>query len=165
LFLIIELFVSQEDIFLDGENAYVKVNDKEILVQQKSGAKVEQSISMIDGKYKIQKSIINLKSEKQKARRLDTNFKVSALLIFRYGNENSSVKKWTSIYTNRNVKTAHYNDDAGIKFSDILDLLNFIHYLIDASNIKLDNINKGLREKTIQESIEELKRSPFYKKH
>ena len=88
---------------------------------------------------------------------------LSALLIFRYGNPNSSVKKWTYIYTNRNTKTAHYKIGDSISVDDIFELIDFVEYISDTNNNKNNNEEKGLKEKSWNEAINELKKSPFYK--
>jgi hypothetical protein len=108
-----------------------------------------------------------LKSDIDRPKRLDTNFKVSALLMFRYGHTNSSVKKWTEICGHRNTKIAHYKKDSTstINIDNILDLINFVQYITNLKNIKSDNKGKGLKEKSMEESMIELKNQPYYKEN
>ena len=87
--------------------------------------------------------------------------------MFRYGHTNSSVKKWTEIYTHRNTKIAHYKKDSTstINIDNILDLINFVEYITNFKNIKSDNQGKGLKEKSMEESMIELKNQPYYKEN
>ena len=137
LFLLIELFISQESIFKAGDDSYVILENNEVLVQKRLENKVLQAIKFTGNyKYELKKSEYQLKSSQDKTKRLDANFIVSTLLIFRYGNQNSSVKKWTNIYTNRNTKTAHYKKGEGINIENIFELIDFIEYITDNSNLK-----------------------------
>lgn len=169
LFLLIELFITQESIFKDGDNAYVICENSDVLVQKRNVNKVEQAImfNTNNGKYELNRTEYPLKSDNDKTKRLDTNFKVSALLMFRYGHTNSSVKKWTEIYTHRNTKIAHYKKDSTstINIDNILDLINFVEYITNFKNIKSDNQGKGLKEKSMEESMIELKNQPYYKEN
>jgi CheY-like chemotaxis protein len=163
LFLLIELFISNDSIFKEGDNAYVILENCEVLVQQRFTDKIEHAIKFISGKYELGKTTVQLKYTNEKSNRLDTNFKVSALLIFRYGHQNSSVKKWTNIYQNRNTKTAHYQKGDGINVQNISELIHFIEYLSDINNINKNNVEKGLKEKSYDKAINELLKLPFVK--
>jgi CheY-like chemotaxis protein len=169
LFLLIELFITQESIFKDGDNAYVICENSEVLVQKRNAIKVEQAImfNINNGKYELNRTEYQLKSDIDRPKRLDTNFKVSALLMFRYGHTNSSVKKWTEICGHRNTKIAHYKKDSTstINIDNILDLINFVEYITNLKNIKSDNKGKGLKEKSMEESMIELKNQPYYKEN
>lgn len=138
-----------------------------MLVQKRFSNKVEQAIkfNINNGKYELTKTDYQLKSDYDKTKRLNTNFKVSSLLIFRYGNQNSSVKKWTDIYTNRNTKIAHYKKDnrKSINIDNIFELIDFVEYITDRNNIKKDNQEKGVKEKSEEEAMIELKNHPYYK--
>ena len=155
IYLVIELFISQQDIFEDDETASVVVDGVHIIVQQKTGDNYLRSIKFTgNGKYIIEQNKISSKS------RLDTNFKVSALLIYRFGNQNSSVNKWTSLYMARNTKAAHYNianKELNITIQEVFDLLNFIEYLSEKNNVNNANIGKGLKKKSDVDLLQELK--------
>ncbi|WP_374443463.1 hypothetical protein [Epilithonimonas sp.] len=154
IFLVIELFISQKDIFEDDETASVVVDGERIIVEQKTGDDYFRSIKFTSGKYKIEQVKIGNKS------RLDTNFKVSALLIYRFGNQNSSVMKWTSLYMARNTRAAHYNTEnkeLNITMQEVFDLLNFIEYLSKKNNINKANIEKGLKKKSNEDLLQGLK--------
>jgi CheY-like chemotaxis protein len=157
LFQIIEDFCNLSFVFKESTDSFVCVNDKEVLIQKTLNDKCESAISFDNGKYRLLHKTINI-NPKEKTRRLDTNFKVSAILIFRLGFENSSFLKWTDIYTNRNTKAAHFNIDDVLNEEAIFILLDFIKNFISPHKQKEINVEKGLRIKSIEESIELLKR-------
>lgn len=162
-FHLIELFVSQESIFKDGDSAYVIVNNREILVQDFTSNVLTQAIKFTtNNKYELQHKTFRVDSSRIK--RLDTNFKISSILIFRLGCPNSSAKKWTNIYTIRNTKAAHYNKENRITKDDIFDLLKFIHFISDINNVNEKNLNKGLKPTSFEDKINEaLQNHPWFK--
>lgn len=164
LFLIIEQISTHECFFKEkGSCAYVINNNKEVLIQQEIGSKIQRALKLTNnGKYEIQEN----KFEKKQLRRLDTNFKVSSILIFRNGNINSSVKKWTNIYMNRNTKAAHFNKEninSKITIEDIDNIIDFISYFVDSKNVNELNIGSGLTEKSLEDALSELRRDPRVK--
>lgn len=156
LFQIVEDFSKLSYVFKESSDSYVCVNDKEVLVQKTLYDKWESAISFDGGKYRLANKIINT-NPKEKIRRLDTNYKVSAILIFRLGFENSSFLKWTDIYTNRNTKAAHFNIDDALNEEAIFTLLDFIKNFISPNKQKETNIGMGLTVKSFEESVELLK--------
>ena len=144
--------------FIDNDDAYVIIDNEEVCVQKKSHNMVEWPISFENGKYILKHKQQPL-NKNFKLKRLDTNFKVSSTLIFRFGNENSSVLNWTKIYTNRN-KAAHYDPNNEITKSDIEEILDFIGYFSDKGKIDKKNIDKSLKVKTLEESKELLFNTP-----
>lgn len=157
LFQIIENYVSNENVFIEGEESFVILKNQDICVQKRSSLKVERPLKLTkNGKYEIKHDQITIKNKYNPTRRLDTNFKVSAVLIYKYGHVNSSVKKWTDLNKIRNTKAAHYNPDNEINSNDIFMLIDFISYFIDATNEHDTNVNKGLKKRTFEESKESL---------
>lgn len=152
LFQIIESIVSLEQNFIENDDSFVIVDDIEVCVQKKSIDKAEWPISFKNGKYIIEHREEKFKKNNINLKRLDTNFKVSTTLIFKFGNVNSSVLNWTIIYTTRNTKAAHYNSKNEITKNDIEKLIDFIDYFSNIKNINKENIDKGLKEKTFDES-------------
>jgi DNA-binding NarL/FixJ family response regulator len=161
LFFIIEEFVKLDNIFKEndfkelGKEWYVIIDDNEILVRKskiyESGIKIESAIQM-NSKYVLKAHSYIVKKDP----RLDVNYKISSLLIFRYGKSNSSVKNWTNIYTKRNADgVAHSNPEETVSSIDILLLIEFIDYLF---NTKIDPTNKekGLKQKSLNEKAKEL---------
>lgn len=155
LFQTIEIFIDSIENFSDGENASVIAGKHNILVQKRTSTTVQCALTF-RGKYIKQHETKNLKPS-TKLTRLDTNFKVSSLLIFKLGQENSSVLNWTSIYTKRNNAVAHNTSNVEIKVDDIFELLKFIEFFFDPANIDLKNASKGLKEDTYDESVEKMK--------
>jgi CheY-like chemotaxis protein len=153
LFQIIEDFSGLSYVFSRGSDSYVYVNDKEVCVNKTLGDKWETAISF-DKKYNIIHKVLPI-AEKRK--RIDTNYIVSAILIFRLGHINSSALKWTEIYTIRNTKAAHFNIDAVLDEDAIFILLDFIKNFICPQKQKENNVGKGLRGKSLEERIELLK--------
>lgn len=138
LFLVIELFANhllKNDNLLGNDDDIIYVDD--VCVRKDN----EQSITFKHGKYVIKKQKLNGNQKKN-----DTNFKVAALLIYRYGFENSSALKWTDIYTNRNQKVSHYSnaDEQKIGIKDVQQILDFLFYILNKDNLKDINKNKGL---------------------
>lgn len=152
LFQIIEDFIGQSNVFSGEDTCCVHVKSHEVIVRKNSSANTETALAFRHGKYKIEKTRDRLNNH-----RPDVNFKVSAILIFRYGNANSSVKGWTNIYTTRNTKAAHFNEADLIEPKDILMILDFILYFIDGVNQTEININAGLPVTPLPEMLEQLK--------
>lgn len=155
LFQTIEIFIDSSENFLDGENAYVISGKQNVLVQKRSLDEVQWALKF-NGKYIKQHETKRINPSKNLTR-LDTNFKVSSLLIFKLGQENSSILNWTAIYTKRNNAVAHNTTNVEILVNDIFEILKFIEFFFDPSNIDFKNVKYGLVENTFEESIEKMK--------
>ncbi len=158
LFQVIEDFSNLSYVFSNGLDCFVYVKDKEVCVNKTLIDKWETCISFTD-KYRINHKVLPI-AEKRK--RLDTNYIVSAILIFRLGYDNSSALSWTDIYTIRNTKAAHFNIDDALNGEAIFTLLDFIKNFISPQSQKENNVGKGLPVKSFEESVELLK--SHYKK-
>lgn len=154
LFLLIEDFANPDApeklapiLYNESDQVFINHSIKQICILQIKG-KNKLTRLEFDKKYKISKQPINL------LRKMDTNFYVSSILIYKYGNQNSSEKKWTDVYTTRN-SIAHegYIPDE----IEINRLLDFIAYFIDESNESNINVEKGLIPVTYEEKIQALK--------
>jgi DNA-binding NarL/FixJ family response regulator len=66
-------------------------------------------------------------------RRVDTSFNVSALLLFRYGCNDSGERNWPSIRDNRNQKAAH-PVKGNIQPKELIDLIDFMNFLFEKDN-------------------------------
>lgn len=152
LFLIIERFVNENKVFVEGNKSYVvRQNGQNKLVQEKLEENdVKNYIRYSKGIYEEGEEI---KNEPQG--RLGTYFKVSAVLIHKYGNDSSDVKDWPEVNKIRNVRAAHYNKIRPLNQHDIFMILNFIKYFIDASNEK-----KGVKNLSWKDSKNFLKNNP-----
>lgn len=159
-YLILEEFIKQHSIFEEDSDVIVKANSDEICVAKKINKKIISAIKLTqNGKYEI--------STQKSNKRIDVNYIVSSLLIFRYGNPNSSVKNWTTVNRTRNTKAGHYDKtkpDSIINFSEICMLMEFLLYILNDDNINDANFKKGLAKRTYEDSLEDLKNSPHFKK-
>lgn len=152
LFQIIENFVSLETVFKEGDDSSVMLHGQEIYVQSSDEKYVKRPIKLTQqGKYEI--AAYSFEMREARIPRLDINFKVASVLIFKYGNNNSSVLKWTDIYTLRNKQVAHYNSTGTIDNKDIFKLIDFIEYFINSQNENRNNAEKGLIVKTQDEKL------------
>lgn len=156
-----ELFVKEES---GGDYVTVMCGNEEVLIQQPNGKTLQRSLKFSgNNKYEFG----NITIQKKENQRIDTNFRISALLIFRFGNVNSSVEKWPTIRDNRNSKAAHYDKNHSknnINKNDIFDILSFINYLTNRQNIKNSNSEKGLKQKSFDDALKELANDPRVKK-
>lgn len=151
LFLAIEEYVklpsvidsSDTGLYLyNGETRYRILKDK---VVTKSGVSYDSTISMVNGHYCI-------KNDKYTNRFFDTNFLVSAVLIYKFSQDNSAALKWTKIYKARNEKAAHP------KSSNVLDedfdrILNFMLYFFDQKNNKWRDPSQAFPDISEQEQL------------
>lgn len=153
LFLLIEDFVNPDSLekhtpilYNESDQVFISHSLKQICILQiKEGKKLTRLV--FDSKYKIDNNAIEFK------RKMDTNFFVSSILIYKYGNPNSSEKEWTSVYKVRN-NVAHegYTPNE----SEIKKLLDFMLYFFNNSNERDINIDKGLVPVTYEESLQAL---------
>lgn len=142
-FLIIEDFLNNEFVFQEGEECYVVNKNKQIKVlkfkREKDKKKIyESSIVFEHGKYVIGFDEVTF-------RRIDVNFKMSAIMIYRFGFDHSNNRDWNKISYLRNKKVAHWNENA-ISRDNIIMILNFLCFLIDENEVKDKNIDKSLSE-------------------
>jgi len=154
LFLLIEDFANPDSIeklapilYKESDQVFISHSLKQICILQiKEGNKFTRLV--FDSKYKLVNNAIILQ------RKMDTNFFVSSILIYKYGNENSSKKDWTSVYTVRN-NVAHEGYTPN-EF-EINRLLDFMHYFFDKSSECDTNLDKGLVPITYEESLQALR--------
>lgn len=151
LFQIIEDFTKQDKVFYEDDQCIVYVKNKEVVVRKIDKPEVKSAMKFENGKY-----IIKANRESSNRKSVDTNFKVSAILIFRYGNVNSSVKNWTQISSKRNTIVAHYNSDETVSSTDIMELMNFIFYFINDDNQADTNVLAGLKGVAFEDKIQAL---------
>ena len=140
LFLVIEEFVknpavfdtSEDGLYLyNGEQRYRLLKDK--MVKDKT-VTYNSAILMKSGTghYSLEKG-------KYEGRFIDTNYLVSALLIFKYGEINSAAYQWTKIYKVRN-DSAHPKE-ANISSDDFYRILSFMLIFFDDTKAKWRDIS------------------------
>ena len=143
LFLIIEEYLSNDLFFVEGRKKSHVINNKHIRVleyveeDRESYKYYNSSISYKNYKYSIVKEII-------KFRKIDVNYKMSAILIYRFGFSDSKVLKWKDILNLRNSKAAHAGGENAIIKNEIIMILDFIAFILDEDNANDKNINKSL---------------------
>ena len=140
LFLVIEEYVKNPIVFDTSEDGLYLYNGEQryrLLKDKKAKDKTITYNSAIlmksgTGHYALEKG-------KYEGRFIDTNYLVSALLIFKYGEVNSAAFQWTKIYKVRN-DSAHPKD-ANINSSDFDRILQFMLILFDDSKAKWRDIS------------------------
>lgn len=140
LFLVIEEFVKSPTVFdtvedglylYNGEQRYRLLKDK----KTKDKAVTYNSAIMMKsgtGHYALEKG-------KYEGRFIDTNFLVSALLIFKYGEINSAAYQWTKIYKVRN-DSAHPKE-VNISSDDFYRILSFMLFFFDDTKAKWRDVS------------------------
>ncbi len=149
LFLVIEEYVRQQNIFdetddglylYNGESRYRLLKDKTFSNSQQSYKSV---LSFGEGgHYQLRRGT--------HTRAIDTNFRVSALLIFAFGEENSASHGWTKIYRARNDKVAHPKSSI-VSIDDFENILNFMEFIFDESNQKWRDLGDAFEDISLEE--------------
>lgn len=154
LFLAIEEYVklssvidsSDTGLYLyNGEKRYRILKDK---VTTKSGVSYDSKISMVNGHYCI-------KNDKYTNRFFDTNFLVSAVLIYKFSQDNSAAMGWTKIYKARNEKAAHPKS-SNVSVNDFDRILNFMLYFFDKKNNKWRNPDQAFPDIKLEDQLKML---------
>jgi CheY-like chemotaxis protein len=145
LFLLLEEYVGLESVCKEnGDEVYIICDQEEILVL--NGEK--SAIKWTSGHY--------IKDNGNYTRRVDINFKISALLLYRHNCDTSGEKNWTDVYKKRNKKAAH--PESGIvTHNELISLIEFIEYVLDENNIQSCNNNSGLRKPSMKDKLNQLK--------
>ena len=156
LYIVIEEFVNQDSVIDITENdLYLcNINNRYRLLKDKKkigGGKMYEYNSVLSFK-----SHFVLKKDKyQTTRFIDTNFRISALLIFKFGKPTSSVSGWTDIYNNRNTKAAH-PQKGEITVSDIHQILDFMLFFFNENNASWRDIKDAFPEESMEEQMKKL---------
>ena len=103
---------------------------------------------MVNGHYCI-------KNDKYTNRFFDTNFLVSAVLIYKFSQENSAAMGWTKIYKARNEKAAHPKS-SNVSVDDFDRILNFMLYFFDQKNNKWRNPNQAFPDIKLEDQLKML---------
>lgn len=156
LFLIVEEFIKEDSVFEFGSNCYVVTPTARYLVLSKidptkKNSPAKSAIKFIEnnGHYHIEQSNYN--------RIVDTNFIMSAILLFRNGLTTSGGENWSKIYSIRNKKAAH--PEVGIvEFSEINQLAKFLEFILDEAKLNPVVQSKALTEPSPEEAVENLKK-------
>jgi CheY-like chemotaxis protein len=154
LFLIVEELIREDYFFESGNNCYVVTPSLRYLVLSKKDPTKENSpyksaLTWANGHYKV--------GESDYKRRIDTNFIMSAILLFRNGLPTSGSENWSKINSIRNKKAAH--PEVGIvEFNEIKMLSKFLEFILDESNLNPIDSNLALTQLSLEEQVENLKK-------
>lgn len=154
LFLIVEELIKEDSLFEGGNNCYVVTPSLRYLVLSKKDPTKENvpyksALTWANGHYKV--------GESEYKRRIDTNFIMSSILLFRNGLPTSGSENWSKIYSIRNKKAAH--PEVGIvELTEINMLSKFLEFILDESNIKPIESSHALKEQSQEEQVENLKK-------
>ncbi|MCD8207837.1 MAG: hypothetical protein LUD72_07860, partial [Bacteroidales bacterium] len=115
--------------------------------------KYKSAISFVGGKYVFKTDNV---SEKVCG---ETNFRVSSILIYKFGKENSSCHKWTEIYEKRN-KIAH-GEKCEILDEDFEKIIGFMNFFFDTYT---DNVRWRDSPENLPNYAEQLAGAGFFVK-
>lgn len=166
LFLVLEKYVNLTSIFDEtetdfylnhGSERYCLLKDK--INSNSKNYKWKSVISYEGGHYCLGENIFE-------GRYVDTNFRVSAVLLFKFGENTSGVFNWTNIYTIRNTKAAHPKSEKPIAVGEMDQLLDFMMLFFDESKARWRPIEDAFPERSIEEGVallqEKFGNSPQY---
>ena len=152
LFLVIEEFVKNPAVFDTSEDGLYLYNGEQryrLLKDKKAKDKTvtyNSAILMKSGTrhYEMEKG-------KYEGRFIDTNYLVSALLIFKYGEINSAAYQWTKIYKVRN-DSAHPKE-ANISSDDFYRILSFMLIFFDDTKAKWRDVSDAFPDINPKEQL------------
>ncbi len=150
LFQSIEKYVTNPSLIddVDGNLFLYRSDNQRYRIAERRNNNVWRScISMGNGHYVLQEGNYT-------NRRFDTNFRVSAFLICKFGNDNSSVCGWTDVYKKRN-DIAHSNNYE-ISVSDIHRIIDFMMFFFNEERATWCNVSRALPEITMEEQLARL---------
>ena len=136
-----------------GLNEYCIVKNYEQGFESKS-PKGEQALIFKNKKF--------TKGESTVTRNIDTYFKVSALLLYRYGLSTSGEKHWTQLnkirkniaHANNLIKTDNNSQsDNRVSKENVFEMLNFNLFLLDDNNICLEKVEGSFNIETKEKTI------------
>ena len=148
LFICIEEFLSIKHIFEFGDKCYVK-NTILVAIKDSNANQWTSSIKFIDEKNKDSYYILKEDKNNTGLRPSQTDFKMSAILIYLFNQDDSKSKNWPKIRDTRNKKAAH-PEKGNVTENDISNLLDFLLYIFNKEHIT-HNDKKGLPDE-IKES-------------
>ena len=150
LFLIIEEYVNNSNVFDGSDDSFYLYNGREKryrLLKDKKDTEYNSVITMKQGAghYILERG-------KYKGRYIDTNFRVAAMLIFKFGQINSSA--WTKINSKR-LSCAHPKK-ADIVLTDFDRILDFMLVFFDDSKAKWRDIEDAFPDATYEDRLASL---------
>jgi CheY-like chemotaxis protein len=162
-FISIEELLNIKSFFQGGDRCFV--NGK-ILVAKKDSTNPEENLykSAIEFVGKKNKKILaHYKISSSNIRSINsTDFKMSSVLIFMFGNSTSNVMNWPSIREVRNDKAAHI-DRGNVTKQEIINLIEYLIYIYDYANVNNKNRDIGLSTHIDNYDIEKLQQHGQFK--
>lgn len=162
-FISIEELLNIKTFFQGGDRCFV--NGK-ILVAKKDSTNSEGNLYKSAIEFVTQKnknSLAHYKMANTSIRLVNnTDFKMSAVLMFMFGRTTSNVMNWPSIRNVRNEKVAHI-DRGNVTKQEIINLIDFILYIFDYANIDNKNQGNGLSTQIDNYDIEKLQKHGQFK--
>jgi CheY-like chemotaxis protein len=165
MFLIVEEWLKQDSVFVEEVGScYVTNGDKQYMVRKPTE---KDKIYEYAIKWKEENKngfyvIENCTKENKKSFE-DTMFKMSAVLLFKFGVETMKGQDWQQISWVRNNKIGHINKnkveakDEFVTKEEISKLLKFMLDHFNSNNYKVVDETKALKETTTEEKLEMLK--------
>lgn len=135
--------------FEEGNMCYVKAKDNnhilvmELKTQDGSNIKSKEFKASVTYRLEPGKNYYEIKEGTYNGR-IDTNCKISNILIYLFGNKNSNFMNWNNLNHIRNTKAAHFNEQNFISTDELFKLIDFIEYIFNHQNIKTNSNDKGL---------------------
>ena len=117
--------------------------------KSKNNQGLDTAISFNSGHYALGNGIYN-------NRVIDTNFLVSSLLIFKFGQPTSGSHNWTKVCNVRNTKAAHPKIQ-DVSINEMEMLIDFMLFFFDETNVKWLDTNQALNDITQKDEIDMLK--------
>ena len=157
LFLIIEEWLKLDFVFVEENGSCFVINaDNRYQIRKP----IEDNIYEYAISWKIENnkgfySIDNCTKENKKSYE-DTMFKMSAVLLFKFGVETMKGHKWGQISWVRNNKAAH-PENSIVSKQEIFTLIKFMLYIFDTGNYSRIDVANALKETTNEEKLEMLK--------
>lgn len=151
LFLVIEEYTNLPSVIdMTGDDLYLNKGTERyrILKDKKTNSgkyKYQAAIAFNGGHYALTKGVYE-------SRFVDTNFRVSSLLIYKFGECTSGVRNWTNINTIRNNKAAHPKSEM-VNNSEINQILDFMLFFFDEKNANWRSISDAFPERSIDDGI------------
>ena len=127
----------------NGENRYL------VMKKSKNSQSFDTAISFNSGHY-------TLGNGRYDKRVIDTNFLVSSLLIFKFGQPTSGSHNWTKVLNVRNTKAAHPKIK-DVSINEMEMLIDFMLFFFDETNVKWLDTNQALDDISSKDEIDLLK--------
>jgi CheY-like chemotaxis protein len=151
LFLIIEEWLKHETVFIENEGSCFVINAEKKYLVRKPTVNEKEYYYAINWKEEEKKGFYEIgKIIKKNSKSFeDTMFKMSAVLLFKFGIKNLKVHIWKQISWIRNNKIGHANDNDFVSKDEIVNLIDFILFIFNSDNYYGIDESKALTETSL----------------